>query len=180
MKLLLIGYRATGKSSAGRMLAQRLGLKFVDTDDLIEERAGKCVSDLVQEAGWPAFRAMEKEILREVTQSGDSAIVACGGGVVLHEDVLADLPTDVHVAWLTASVDTIVKRMEGDSRSDALRPSLTSASSLRQEVKDVLAEREPLYRKFSQFTVDTEGLKSAETVDALAGIWEQMNSARES
>jgi len=180
-KLLLTGYRATGKSSAGRMLAERLGLEFVDTDDLIENRAGKCISELVKETGWPGFRSMEKEVLHEVIHSPASAIVACGGGAVLHGNVLGNLPPDCHVVWLRAGVNTIVSRIEADSRSDKLRPSLTEASSLRQEVEDVLTEREPLYRKFSRFIIDTDGLEAADTVDALAAIWKQLHSvAKES
>ena len=173
-KLLLLGYRATGKTTAGRVLAGRKGVKFIDTDVLIEEHAGKSTAEIVRESGWPGFRAMEKEVLKQVIRMPESAIIACGGGAVLHGDVLGNIPADVHAVWLTASVDTIVSRIEGDSRSGSLRPSLTEASSLREEVKGVLTEREPLYRKFSEYIINTEGLEPAGTADVLADIWEQL------
>ena len=176
MKLLLLGYRATGKSSTGRMLAERKGVEFVDTDSRIEQQAGKSVAEIVEESGWPGFRALEKAVLRQVIHSPGRAVVACGGGAVLHGDVLGNLPEDARAVWLKASVDTIVNRIQGDSRSDSLRPSLTEAASLKEEVQTVLSEREPLYRKFSQHVIDTEELNPAETADALADIWEQAHT----
>ncbi len=177
-KLILIGYRATGKSSAGNMLAERLGVKFIDTDLLIERRAGRNISEIVNSNGWTTFRSMERAVLDEVVHTPGQAVISCGGGVVLHEEILGNLPPNVHTVCLTASVDTIVERIGNDSRSSALRPSLTGAESLKQEVEQVLSDREPMYRKFSQFEINTDSRDLRETVNELVDIWNRINTGQ--
>ena len=173
MKLLLTGYRATGKTSVGSSLAQRLGVEFVDSDHLIQEEAGKSVAEIVAESGWPGFRAMEKAVLREIIHKDGDAVVSCGGGAVLHGDIFDNLPDGVLVVWLKAAVDSIVSRIEADSQSDSLRPSLSSASSLRDEVSQVLSEREPLYGKFSDYALDTDRMDISDIVSELEKIWKE-------
>ncbi len=177
-KLIIIGYRATGKSSAGSMLAERLGVEFIDTDVLIERRAGKSISEIVDGNGWTAFRNMERAVLEEVVHAPGQAVISCGGGVVLHGEVLENLLPNVHTVCLTASVDTIVKRISNDSRSPALRPSLTEADSLKQEVEQVLSDREPMYRKFSQFEINTDSRDLHKTVKELVDIWNRINTVQ--
>lgn len=169
--LLLLGYRATGKSSAGRILAARTGAQFVDTDSLIEKQAGETVSEIVMEQGWPGFRAMEKEALRQALHLRGSVVIAGGGGVVLHEDILKTLSEDICTVWLRASVDTIVSRIAGDNLSKTLRPSLKENASLKQEVEEVLGLREALYRRYSMFIIDTDRLGLGDIADKLAVIW---------
>ncbi len=175
MKMLLTGYRATGKTSVGSVLALRLGVEFVDSDHLIQEEAGKSVAEIVAESGWPGFRAMEKAVLRKIVHKDGDAVVSCGGGAVLHGEIFENLPDGVFVVWLKASVDSIVNRIEADPKSGSLRPSLSSASSLRDEVSQVLSERAPLYRKFSDYALDTDSMDVSEIVSELEKIWKKVS-----
>ena len=176
MKLLLIGYRATGKSTLGRELASRMGVNFVDTDNLIENRAGKSISEIVAESGWEAFRAMERAVLDQVVHDDGDAVVACGGGAVLYEELFRHLPPDTVSVWLQAPVDLIIERMEADARSAAMRPALVNESSLKDEAIQVLSRREPLYREFSSFSLDTSRHSLSELVKMLEEIWRQVSN----
>ncbi len=173
MKLLLVGYRATGKSTLGRELSRRLGVDFVDTDDLVEIRAGKSISEIVAESGWDAFRAMERAVLDQVVKDDGDAVVACGGGAVLYQELFSCLPPDSVSVWLKAPVDLIAERMEADARSAAMRPALGNESSFRDEAARVLSRREPLYRKYSRFSIDTSRNSLSELVGMLEKIWRQ-------
>ncbi len=176
MKLLLVGYRATGKTTAGRMLAERLGTGFVDTDALIQERAGKSIAEIVDESGWDGFRSLERDILSEVLEGSGDKVVSCGGGAVLHEDVFKRMSQEVCPVWLRASVETIVKRIEADSSSDTMRPSLTGHDSLYDEVERVLSQRLHLYTEFSRFVIDTDDRSLEAIVEDLEKIWREVTS----
>ncbi|MDI6790163.1 MAG: shikimate kinase, partial [Thermodesulfobacteriota bacterium] len=81
-KIVLIGYRGSGKSTVGRRLAERLSLPFIDTDTLIEEKAGITIKEMVEKKGWAYFRAVEKDVIRGLP--GDKTmVVAAGGGAIL-------------------------------------------------------------------------------------------------
>ena len=153
-KIFLIGYRATGKSSVGRELARILGCSFVDLDDWIERRAGATISEIVETKGWDSFRQMERQALEDVLGSPKKSIVACGGGIVLHQDLMERARDSAFVIWLTAPLEVIRKRMLSDSRSATRRPSL-SGDDIDKEITRVLSEREPLYREFSHVEIDT-------------------------
>ncbi len=153
-KIFLTGYRATGKSSVGRELSRMLGCAFVDLDDRIESAAGATVSDIVEKRGWDEFRKMERKALQEAVDSSRKCVVACGGGAVLQEDIMEKARGRSLVVWLTAPVEVIRKRIRSDSRSATGRPSL-SGKNVEEEISKVLAQREPIYRKFSHLEIDT-------------------------
>ena len=153
-KIFLTGYRATGKSSVGRELSRMLGCAFVDLDDRIERSAGSTISDIVEKLGWDEFRKMERKALQEAVDSSRNCVVACGGGIVLQQDIMEKAREKSLVVWLTAPVEVIKKRIRSDSRSATGRPSL-SGENAEVEISEVLAQREPLYRKFSHLEIDT-------------------------
>jgi shikimate kinase len=82
MKIVLIGYRCTGKTSVGKRLADRLGIPFYDTDELIQRDAAKTIRELVDAEGWDAFRARERAIIGQLPLSAD-AVIAAGGGAIM-------------------------------------------------------------------------------------------------
>ncbi len=153
-KIFLIGYRATGKSSVGRELARRLGCAFIDLDDQIEASAGATISQIVERHGWAEFRKMERQALEDVLGNPKKSVVACGGGIVLHPDLMEQVAKTSIVIWLTAPLEIMKKRIASDSRSATRRPSL-SGDNIEEEISKVLKEREPLYKKFSHFEIDT-------------------------
>lgn len=104
-KIVLTGYRAPGKTSVGRILADRLFFSFVDTDREIEKQQGKSISEMVAEHGWNYFRAAERNFLSSLL-SRANLVVAPGGGAILHREVWTKLMETSLVVWLQVDVHT--------------------------------------------------------------------------
>lgn len=154
-RVILTGYRATGKTVVGNRVAELLGRCFIDTDAELEARIGSSVADLVDKEGWPVFRRLEKELLAELAGK-KGLVIATGGGAIQHEREWKDLRRNSLAVWLKADVETIRRRIEADKASGGQRPSLTGKNTL-DEIEAVLAEREPSYRKGSDIQIDTAG-----------------------
>ncbi|OPX37226.1 MAG: hypothetical protein B1H13_13145, partial [Desulfobacteraceae bacterium 4484_190.3] len=108
--IVLIGYRCTGKTSAGKKLSERLGLPFFDTDDLIVERAGMPINKIVEKGGWDLFRKKEREVIRKLSAMNKN-IIATGGGAFENQENREALKKNGLFVWLTADVETIMERM---------------------------------------------------------------------
>ena len=152
-RLVLTGFRATGKSLVGARLADLLGYRFIGTDEELVARIRCSVAVFVREQGWPAFRELEKELLDRLAWM-NQVVIATGGGAVLHQKEWQELRRESLVVWLQADARTIRERLLTDSASHAQRPSLTGGGKL-EEVEAILAEREPCYRKGSDVAIDT-------------------------
>jgi shikimate kinase len=167
MNLVLIGYRATGKTTLARFLAGRLGWDWIDADEEIERRAGKSIARMFAEQGEPAFRDLEAEVIAELC-SRSRLVLATGGGAPLREESRRAMragPSDGtggQVVWLTAPPETILARMTGDASTADRRPSLTNRPPL-EEIVQLLGRREPVYRETAHLIVDTDG-KSPEAL----------------
>jgi shikimate kinase len=156
MNLILIGYRGSGKSAVGRRLADRLKMKFVDTDDLIEQRQGVPISDIVKFHGWGHFRKLEARIIKEIS-NGDHLIIAPGGGAVLDADNVSVLRKNGVIIWLKADKQILLKRMNQDPGTNTRRPTLTGKGTS-EELKEVMSLREPIYERVSEIQIDTSTL----------------------
>jgi shikimate kinase len=167
----LIGGRAVGKSSIGVKLAQRLGYEFLDTDTLITEECGCSVAAIVEREGWPAFREYERQVLLRLA-GRESCVVATGGGAILHREVWPELKKQGKVVWLTADLTILCERIAGDHHSLAQRPSLTG-KDICQELKEVLAERNPLYRETADCIIDSGAMMVYDAVQAIEEICRQ-------
>lgn len=155
-RIILTGFRGTGKSVVGRKLAALLGRRFVDTDTELAAEMDCSVSEYVNRFGWSAFRQVEHQLLARL--AGEKhLVVATGGGAVLHKDEWRSLRQDSLAIWLQADAETIRQRLDNDCATGTTRPALTDSDPL-TEVRDLLAEREPLYRQASDIAVDTTGL----------------------
>ncbi len=161
MNIILIGYRGSGKSTVGIRLAARLKMRFVDIDDLIEERQEVPISDIVKFQGWGHFRNLEASIIKEIS-NGDHLIIAPGGGAVLDTDNLKALKKNGFIIWLKADKQTLLKRLNQDSGTNTRRPPLTSKGTS-EELKEVLSLREPIYERVSEIQIDTS-MRDVETV----------------
>lgn len=151
-RLVLIGYRGTGKTPVARKVAAAKGWTLHCMDALIAERAGCPIPEYVAAHGWPAFRDLETQVARDLAAE-DACVVDTGGGVVVRPENMAALKTPGTLTiWLTATAETIRGRIEGDAN----RPSLTGEKSLADEVAEVLAEREPLYRRYADAAITTD------------------------
>lgn len=152
-KIILIGYRGTGKTSLGQRLAERLGIPFMDTDKLVEAATGKTISAMIEEGGWDFFRQREKDAIRNLTSLGKS-VIATGGGAVLDEENAGILKKEGPLIWLVADEETILKRMLADAATVAQRPPL-STHALQKEINYTLTARTPVYRRLADFSIDT-------------------------
>ena len=153
MNVILTGYRGTGKTSVGKLLAVRLDRPFLDSDELIKASLGKGVREIVEERGWDFFRQVEKRVVAEISRS-DGCVVALGGGAVLEGENVRNLKDKALFIWLTADAQTIVYRLNGDGKTREQRPSLTGKDP-DEEIRFLLKEREPFYAKVANCRVDT-------------------------
>jgi shikimate kinase len=151
MNIVLIGYRGTGKSTVGRLLAARLGRELVSTDAEIVKRAQRTIPEIIAQKGWEYFRDLESDICRDLA-GRDQVVIDTGGGAILREQNVEALKKSGTVFWLTASVETIAKRIGGDNQ----RPSLTGTKSFVDEIQDVLRERMPKYQAAADHVIATD------------------------
>jgi shikimate kinase len=162
MNIVLIGYRGTGKSTVGKLLAARLGRELVSTDAEIVTRAKRTIPEIVTQEGWEYFRNLESDICRELA-GRDKLVIDTGGGAILRTQNVEALKKNGTVVWLTASVETIGKRIGGDNQ----RPSLTGAKSFVDEIQDVLRERTPNYQAAADHTIATDDRSINQLVETL-------------
>ena len=162
MNIVLIGYRGTGKSTVGQLLAARLGRELVSTDAEIIKRAKRTIPEIVTQEGWEYFRNLESDICRELA-SRDKLVIDTGGGAILRTQNVEALKKNGTVFWLTASIETIGKRIGGDDQ----RPSLTGGKSFVDEIGDVLRERTPNYQTAADHTIVTDDLSINQLVETL-------------
>lgn len=148
--VVLTGFMATGKSTVGRLVAAGLRYGFVDTDRMIEERHGP-IPELFASEGEEQFRAIERGIAEELAELS-ALVISTGGGLMLDVDAGPTLAATGRVFCLTASVETIWKRV-GGPRAGERRP-LLAGDDPRGRIEALLAERTPRYAAFEQITTD--------------------------
>jgi shikimate kinase len=163
MQVILIGYRCTGKTSVGKILAGWLGMPFFDTDELIEARAGKTIPVIVADGGWETFRALERQAIEEICAYAD-CVIAPGGGAVMDRVNGEIMKRRGFLVWLRADEKTIMRRMEADGAGGKERPALLGNDPC-EEVARVLREREPAYRAAADWSIETTG-KEPESIAA--------------
>ena len=150
--IALIGFMGSGKSTVGRLLAQRMGWRLTDTDCLVEKVADCSIPELFVRDGEQAFRDQETAILLGVT-AGERQVIATGGGAILREENVAALRGGSLVVYLTARPDILAERV---SRRPGQRPLLTQGEEpALTKILRMLAERGPLYQRASHVVVDS-------------------------
>jgi shikimate kinase len=174
-RVFLIGPRGSGKTTAGRLLAGRLGWAFVDADEELEARAGRSIAAIFAADGEPAFRELESAVLHDLATRARH-VIACGGGVVLRDEHRQLLRTTGHCVWLTGGPATLTDRLAADPTTAVRRPSLTDLPT-RAEIESLLREREPLYREVAHCVVATDGRSPDEVVSAILSTWPTPSSS---
>jgi shikimate kinase len=165
MKVILIGYRASGKSTLGKLLAARIKIPFWDADSLVEENLGMPIKEIVASHGWDFFRAREKETIQRLSQKG-ACVIATGGGVILDKENVDLLKKLGIVIWINAPLQDIIERLVEDKKAEATRPQFT-AGSLVQETIDILQERIPLYKKAADMMIETASLSAPQSAEKI-------------
>lgn len=165
MKVILIGYRASGKSTVGMLLSSKLKIPFTDTDLLLEENSGMPVKEIVAQKGWEYFRVRERETIQTLNQKG-AGVIATGGGVVLLGENVILLRQMGVIVWLNAPLPDIINRLREDAQAEAKRPQFTDGD-LAQETADVWKRRIPLYENAADFVVETKGKSASQVTDEI-------------
>jgi len=158
--IVLVGFMGAGKTTVGRLLAAALGLPFTDSDQVIEDRAGKPIRQVFADEGEPAFRALEHQVIADLL-AGPDIVLALGGGAVEHpltRKLLAETP----VAFLRVGYAEALRRVGGDGG----RPMLA-----RPDIADVYAGRQAAYAAVATVTADVDGrLPEAISADILSRL----------
>ncbi len=162
MNVVLIGYRGTGKSTVGKVIAARLGCELLSTDAEIVKSAGQTIPQIVEQHGWEYFRDLETKMCQGLAGK-DGLVLDTGGGAILRPQNVDMLKRTGKLFWLTASVETIAKRIGSDTQ----RPSLTGTKSFIDEIQDVLRERAPKYQAAADHVIETEGKSVSQVADEI-------------
>jgi shikimate kinase len=171
MNLYLIGYRGCGKSTVGSILGQRLDRRHIDSDEVLEQRTGKTVTEIFSQQGEAHFRHLETCLIKSF-QAGDQCVISLGGGAILAEENRKWLKVTGKTAWLRASVEVLETRIQADFHSASRRPPLTGRSSA-SEVRTVLSQREPLYAQCADFKIDVEQFAPEEIATRIFQWWKK-------
>jgi len=169
MKVILVGYRGSGKTSVGRPLAERLGWAFVDVDDAIcKWFGGISIAQIWRTYGEPAYREREVEVTREQCQR-DKVVIGLGGGTLMQTGALAAVEAAKPAlrVYLRCEPAVLAERISGDAQSADTRPNLTEHGGGLKEIETVLAEREPVYRAVADLEVDVTSMQVDAVVDQL-------------
>ena len=168
--LVLIGYRGSGKSTVGKIVADRLNRPFRDTDLEVEARSQRSIAAIFADLGEPSFRDWEERTIAELVAGIPDAVLATGGGVVLRPTNRQRLRAFGFVVWLAADPEELARRLATDSQSATSRPALTREGTLNEIVR-VLAARFQLYQETADVTVETVGKSPDLVASAIIDCW---------
>lgn len=160
--VVLVGTMGAGKTTVGRLVADSLGVDFVDTDHLVEERAGKSVSEIFVDDGEEAFRALERKAVADALATHEG-VLALGGGAVLAEETRALLAGHQVVFLRVGLADAASRVGLGVSRPLLL-------GNVRGRIKQLLDERTPIYTELARHVVETDGRTAAEVAGEVRGL----------
>ncbi|HCQ71689.1 MAG: shikimate kinase [Alphaproteobacteria bacterium] len=162
-----VGMMGTGKTTLGRIIAQRLAIPFIDTDHYIEVEQGRTIPDIFARDGEKAFRDIEASAIKSILDKNENVVIATGGGIVTTPQSLAMLKDKTHMFWLQATPENIFARIKKDPN----RPLLQTEKPL-QQLKDLLEKRQDLYAQAHHHIVLNEGNPHAtvdEVIDLIQG-----------
>jgi len=149
-KIILTGFMGTGKTTVGKLLAENLNYRFIDTDELIESRNERSIADIFNEFGEEAFREMERAIVKEIAEL-DGIVVSTGGRLMLDPENAIALSRNSRVLCLVATPDEILTRVTDDT---AHKRPLLSVPNPKERIVELLQERKDKYLRFPQIVTD--------------------------
>ena len=170
--IVLIGMRGSGKTTVAKLLAEKLGTKHIELDELIAQKAEQSIPEMVAVHGWDYFRDRESEAVREVSDLED-VIISGGGGVILRSENVAALQKNGICVLLRAPIETLIARIGEDPN----RPSLTGKKSLREDLEEVSRQREQLYEQAADAIVDTGNKNPEATVEEIMQVLSDRDAA---
>ncbi|MGN7516119.1 MAG: shikimate kinase [Allomuricauda sp.] len=162
MKIVLVGYMASGKSTVGRLLARQLGIRFIDLDDYIEEHQKKSIKTIFSEKGEIFFRKLEHQMLNEVLGKEESLVISTGGGTPCYGTNMATILDQAdHSIYLDVSIPNLLERISNEKEHRPLVKNISN-EELPEFIGKHLFERRPYYMQ-AKHILDCNGT-DAETV----------------
>lgn len=167
MSIVLIGYRGSGKTTIGRLLAERLGYAFVDSDEEIVKESGKTIKQLFAEDGEATFRDLESIVVAKLASRPDRVISLGGGAVMRHENRADIAASAADVVYLRADPQTLYNRIHADPATEQNRPHLTAHAGGIEEIRQLLKAREPGYLEIASIVVDVSARTPDQAVEQI-------------
>lgn len=161
--IILVGFMGAGKTAVGKILAKLLKRRFVDLDEMIEEREGMPIAEIFATRGEPYFRKAEKDIVKEAS-SLTGVVTGTGGGAVIDKENIVNLKSSGIIFYLDASPDKILERTKGHTH----RP-LLNVSDPREKISDLLAKRAEFYAQ-ADHRIDTNNLSVDEVAKKIISL----------
>lgn len=169
MNIVLTGYRGSGKTTVGKLLAVQLGWQFADTDKLVEQRSGRRIKQIFAEFGEAHFRELERQVVVQVCREQQN-VISLGGGAVMDPCNQKEISRDSLVVYLEASAEALWQRINADRDTAETRPNLISGGL--DEVVQLLRSRQATYCKFSSVIVDALQTPAA-VAEQIQQLWQQ-------
>ena len=160
MNIVMIGYRGSGKTTVGKLIAQKLGYPFIDTDDETCNRFNNpSIAEIWEQHGEPAWRRTECEVTADVVAQ-DNQVIGLGGGTLMETPARDSIEAAENTVRIYLSCDTSVlyQRINGDPKSTATRPNLTNLGGGVDEINAMLAKRGPVYEAVADRTYDVSSM----------------------
>jgi len=165
MKIFLIGFMGAGKTHWGRLLSEKLGIRFFDLDEQVTEQAGKSIPEIFATEGEEQFRLLEKEVLYIITESHDSFVMACGGGSPCYFNNIEYMNQAGTTVWINTQPDTLFERLVKEKDKRPLIKDL-SVEQLRSFISKKFADRK-IYYEQATVTVDEEPVQLEKLIEKI-------------
>ncbi|MDF1518622.1 MAG: shikimate kinase [Lutibacter sp.] len=165
MKIVLLGYMASGKSAVGKILAEKLAIQFIDLDSFIEQREQMSITEIFETKGEIYFRKIEGSYLKELLDSNESSVISLGGGTPCYGNNLDFIENKSNSFYLKASIDTIFERLKNETSQRPLVAAI-GTENLKEYIAKHLFERAPYYER-AHHTVLADHKNVAQIVDEI-------------
>ncbi len=165
MKIFLIGFMGSGKTHWGRLLSEKLGMRFFDLDEQLVEQAGKTINEIFETEGEEQFRLKEKEILHIITESHENFIMACGGGAPCYFNNIVYMNQSGITVWIHTPIKTLVERLNSEKEKRPLIKALTD-DQLESYITKKFADRK-IYYEQAKVSIDEEPVQIENLIDKI-------------
>lgn len=165
MKIFLIGFMGSGKTHWGRLLSEKLGIRFFDLDEQVTEHAGKPIPEIFAAEGEEQFRLLEKDVLHIITESHDNFVMACGGGSPCYFNNIEYMNTAGTTVWINTPQDTLHKRLVVEKDKRPLIKDLTD-EQLRNFIQKKFSDRR-IYYEQADIAIDEEPVQLEKLIEKI-------------
>jgi shikimate kinase len=164
--IYLIGYRGSGKTSVAKVLGTLLGWPVFDSDDRVEQVAGRTIREIFEQDSEAVFRDLETEAILSLSSFSTPHIFSLGGGAILRQENREVIRQNGSAVWLKASAANLYERIHSDNTTADRRPALTNLAGL-EEINKILAVRSPIYEAVASYSIQTDDLSTKQIAESI-------------